>query len=351
MRIWFTKGLSNTRAAVSLIRGWEGVGVPGGLSTLASHVEPDNPLRALGYDFLVEPKGISGDAYAEWVLNTARQRAVDLIVVQRQPQSLWAHRGRFLAEGIRLLIAASPEVLALLDSKLAFQRDLAAAGLQEVRGHAALPFQDVDGFEAARETLLANGEAPYGVCVKPVSGIFGAGFRRIDEDGRDFERLLSGNLGDLYRISLGAFRLALAAATKRREMILMPYLPGVERSVDFVSHQGQLIAAIARVKHGRHQMLEIGGAAIDCARMLAERYGLNGLCNLQTREIDGRQVVLEINARMSGGMEMACLSGVNLPLLAVLAASGLPYPKVTLPEGPITVERVEEARIVLPDHL
>ncbi len=345
MRLWFTKGLSNTRAAISLILG---AGAEHGFSAIASHVDPLNPLRALGADFIVEPTGISGDDYADWVLATALQHSVDLIIAQRQPQNLWPHRARFLASGVRLLIAATPETLALLDNKLAFQRDIAAPELTAagVHGHDAFPFRDLDSFEAARVALAASASAPYGICVKPVTGIFGSGFRRIDEDGRDFERLLSGNMADLYRISLDAFRLALKGAAKPREMILMPYLPGVERSVDFVSHEGEMIAAVARVKHGKHQQLELSGPAIICAQVLAKRYRLNGLCNLQTREIDGRQVVLEINARMSGGMEMACLSGINLPWLAVRAALDLDLPPVVTRAEPITVTRDEVVRVV-----
>ena len=348
MKVWFTKGLSNTVDAMAMIAN-DPLGRK--MSILGSHVEAIQPLRAAWPQFLVEPRALKGREYADWVYDTAVQHKVDLIIAQRQPRSLWPERARFADAGIHLLVPATPQVLDILDDKLLFQNDLAHAELSEagVFGHAAIPFSNVAEFDAGRDQLVASGKAIYGVCVKPVTGIFGSGFRRIDEDGNDFDRLVSTDQEDLYRISLDGFRLALSRATELRQMIVMPYLPGLERSVDFVAHQGQMIAGVARVKTGKHQVLEVAVPAIEIARVLARRSGLNGQCNLQTREIDGRQVVLEINARMSGGMAMACLAGVNLPLLAVLSAAGLPYPDPAGLIGNLLVGMIEQARILNSD--
>jgi len=345
MKVWFTKGLSNTLDAVSLIKNDPS---GSGIAILGSHVDPHHPLQAVCTEFLVEPAQINGAEYAGWVHETALRRNVDLIVVQRKRRSLWSERARFTSAGMKLQLPAAPEVLDLLDNKLAFQRDLdlpelAAAG---VFGHVALPFADLAEFDAARELLQTQVDARYGLCVKPTVGTFGSGFRRIELDGKDFERMMSPDPEDLFRISLDGFRLALARAGRPREMLLMPYLPGPERSIDFVSRDGELIVAVARVKSVKHQVLEVAGPAIEIARRLARRYGLNGLCNLQTREIDGRQVILEINARMSGGMSMACLAGVNLPLLSILSEAGLPFPRpVNLRDGTV-VAMVETARVI-----
>ena len=350
MKLWFTKGLSNTAVAMSMIANDP---LSRDMALLASHVDPLHPLRDVWQKFLVEPADAKGADYADWVYMTARREKIDLVIVQRQPRSLWPHRERFAEAGIELLIPAMPEVLDILDNKFSFQNDLNVPDLSAagVFGHAAIPFANLAEFDAGRERLLASGEAPYGLCVKPVVGIFGSGFRRIDDDGNEFERLMSTDPEDLYRISLGGFRLALGRAEKPRPMILMPYLPGPERSVDFVAHQGELIAAVARRKVGKHQVLEVSGPAIDIVRKLARRYRLNGQCNLQTREIDGRQIVLEINARMSGGMAMSCLAGVNLPLLAVLAASGRVYPKPVYLTNRLHVAMVEKAQIINSDRL
>jgi hypothetical protein len=45
--------------------------------------------------------------------------------------------------------------------------------------------------------------------------------------------------------------------------------------------------------------------------------------NVQTRSANGRPYLLEVNARMSGGMQYSCLSGVAIPYWAVTLALGM----------------------------
>jgi carbamoylphosphate synthase large subunit len=55
-----------------------------------------------------------------------------------------------------------------------------------------------------------------------------------------------------------------------------------------------------------------------CRVWLATDYQLNGFFNAQFRERKhGGLGLLEINARLSGGVAMACLAGPNLPYLGI----------------------------------
>ncbi len=342
MRIWYTKGFGNTAEAIRLIRA-DPAGA--GFTLVAGHTDPGNPVARAAHAFIREPER-EGAAYADWLLRTARRRGIGHVVVQRHPSAVAAARGRFAAAGIGLSVAATPEVLALLADKHAFQTDLArpevmAAG---VHGHRAIPFSSVAEFDAATEELRPA--APHGLCVKPVRGIYGSGFRRIEEDDRDLERILSADPANFYRLSRRAFRAALASARKVPRMILMPYLPGVERSVDFAASRGRVLAAVCRVKKGGGQRIELKGPSIEAARVLAARYRLDGMNNLQTRECDGAQVVLEINPRMSGGMAMACLSGLNLPLIALLGGLGRSVEGLPRPRGGLMVGMARRAAIL-----
>jgi hypothetical protein len=340
MKIWFTKGLSNTRDAISLIKS-DPVGRE--MTLIASHLDPDAPVGSVADEFLVEPKTIQDSDYADWVLAEAQARGVDLVMVQRRPTALWMARDRFEAAGIRLSIPAAPETLRLLDNKLLFQIDVAKTA---VPAHAAIPFSDLDGFNAAWEDIRDHDEARHGLCVKPVSGIFGAGFRRIIEGADDLGFMLSSDPEAAFKISLDGFRSVLQRSSLREPMILMPYLPGLERSVDFVARKGDLLCAVARRKEGMDRILETSGPSIEAARILAKRYELDGICNLQTKECDGREVVLEINARMSGGMVMACEAGVNLPLLSVMAGLDLHLTGFAVPKEGVRVRMRDVVEIL-----
>lgn len=321
-KIWFTNGLSSTADAIAMMRADPAARE---LSFMASHVDIDNPVREMADQFVLEPVDFSNTNYAEWVLETALQNKVAMIVVQRKTDEIWAARDEFRARGVRLQIAATPDVRALLDDKIKFQSDLASLGNMQdgAIGHTFCEFCSIAEFDTAWAVMSTSVDARHGLCAKPARGIFGSGFRMIEPDLDDMAQIVSTDPEAVFWISLAAYRNALAAAQNPVSQLLMPYLPGPERSVDFVASAGRLLYAVSRVKLGRTQRLETAGPSIEMARTLAARYRLNGMCNLQTREdSEGKQAVLEINPRMSGGMSMACLAGVNLPLISVLAGLG-----------------------------
>ncbi len=66
-------------------------------------------------------------------------------------------------------------------------------------------------------------------------------------------------------------------------MVLMPYLPGPESSVDMLVEKGKVIAAVARRKEGSVQHLHQSGAAFELAKSSAELMQADGLVNVQTR--------------------------------------------------------------------
>lgn len=328
VKVWYTKGLSVTRAAIAMMRLDPAAT---GISFMASHSDPANPVREVVDTFVVEPAGLEGDERAGWMLATARAEGVELIVVQSFSDAVSRNRARFETDGIRLQITARPDIRSLLDDKVVFQSDISTEAISAagVMGHAFYPFTTLADFDAAWDA--AEPRSPDGLCAKPAQGIFGAGFRRIDEYGDELARILSTDPGAAARVPLAIYRAALASAAKPVPQLLMPYLPGVERSVDFVAQKGRVLCAVTRVKIGPAQRIEAGGASEGMARVLADRYKLDGVCNLQTREdADGVARILEINPRMSGGLPLACLAGVNLPLMAVLAGLGHEVP-VSLP--------------------
>ncbi|MCW3783907.1 ATP-grasp domain-containing protein [Defluviimonas salinarum] len=338
MKVWYTKGLSNTAHAMRLIR-QDPLG--GAIRLLGSHVDPANAVSAAADEFILEPVSVSDAAYAEWCLQTAIEREIDLVIPQRRPGALWAIRDRFFEAGIALHAAAAPEVLRILDRKDLFGIEMEKIGVPSPDFET---FRTLVEFDEAVERMRSEGRAPDGLCVKPAVGIFGSGFRILKDEVCDMDRMM---VLDNLEISFGLYRAVLAASRQDRDMMLMRYLPGPERSVDFLACNGTLVAAVARVKEGATQRLETEGASIEIARILAHHFGLSGQCNLQTREADGEEIILEINPRMSGGMQMSCLSGVNLPLWDVLTALGLrDASEIPLPRPGSRVRMREEPAIV-----
>ncbi len=330
MKIWFNKGLSNTFDVLTLIRAHD---PQAELRLRASHTEPLAAIAQAADEFAVEPTALSEAEYVDWCLAQCLEHSIDLLVPHRQRLAIARQRQRFEAHGIALSLMGDAAIMALVERKNALYDDLRTSAIP-------LPpywvFRSLADFDA----LLADHRDPaLRLCVKPSEGIYGSGFRLLEWDGNDMQRLLA---GDHMHLSVDAFRAALAGSPQEREMMLMVYLPGIERSVDVLAQRGRMVCAVARVKRGSHQVLETSGPSIDIAAELTARYQLDGLFNLQTKEWEGQPYLLEINSRMSGGLIYSCQAGVPLPYWAVRLALGSAQPEmVPAPVAGICVAPVQ----------
>ena len=332
--VWFNQGLSQVYDAVRLIR----ADAAGALVVCASHRERDAPvLQVADRGFDEPPRATPEEAYVEWALAVCAREQVRLFVPSRHAAAIARARTRFEQLGVRLQVA-QPEALA---GALEYKDVLYA----EVAGQLDLPAYRVVSslaqFDDAYTALRLDHQR---LCVKPTRGLFGAGFRILDEtiDPLDAILRVDGTLA-----ALPAYRSALAQTRRTFSLMLMEYLDGPERSVDCLAFQGELVTAVARRKEGRHQSLETSGTAIEGARWLVERYRLDGIVNIQFRDTRATPHLLEINARMAGGMLYSCAAGVNLPYWSALLALGLAQPNdVPAPNAGLRVAPITGALII-----
>ncbi|WP_375767276.1 ATP-grasp domain-containing protein [Archangium gephyra] len=332
--MWFNEGISAVHDALVLIREAD---TARELELLSSHSRPEAPSLAVADVAFPESSRMRSEEYVEWCLQTCRERGVDLFVPGRYREAISEHRARFEELGTRVLVAATPEVLALAERK-----DLFYASLE---GVVPLPeyrvIRTLAEFDEAWAELRPRHRR---LCIKPAVGIFGVGFHILNENHDAYEALIGGNG---LTVAVDAFRSALAAAREPRRLLLMEYLPGLERSVDCLARDGTLIAAVSRRKRGAFQVLEVEGAAIELAAAIVAKHRLNGLVNVQTRDGRGGPRLLELNARMSGGMLYACCSGVNFPWWSVALALGIrDSSQVPRPQGDLLVAPTTGVRIV-----
>ncbi len=330
MKVWFNKGLSNTYDALVSIRDSD---LEKRFHLRATHTDPYSAVSTAAHAFAVEPPGLDPEAYVAWCLAQCVEHGIRLFVPQRRREVIAARREAFEAQGVKLSVMGSPSILAMVDRKHDLYNDLRGTSVP-------IPlfrtFRTLDAFDAA----VAELEPRVGrLCVKPCVGVFGAGFRILERDGCEFQRLLS---GDSFRISFAAFRAALAESPQERDMMIMTYLPGTERSVDILAYRGKLVQAVSRVKIGSHQILEKEGPSVALAAFLTERYALEGVFNLQTKEGEGTPYLLEINSRMSGGLVYSSMSGLAFAYWNLMLVAGLATPEeVPLPRAGIRVVPVQ----------
>lgn len=312
MRIWFNQTFSSIHAVLRNIRRAD---ADRRITLLFSHVNPHAPGMVLADESFVEPSNLEDESYLEWALAFCRDNRVNWFWPGKAVVLMAENRSRFLAVGTDLMTVAEPETLKLLNDKSAFY----AALTPEV----ALPPDAVTVGTLAefdRAYALLRGKYPR-ICVKPAVSVFGLGFRVVDEERGSITHLLR---GVEYQIPLSELRLGMHNMARFDPLLVMEYLPGPEWSVDCVAKQGDLWVAVQRKKPqqaGYGQTIDDHPAIAEMVERLTARFRLNGLFNIQFKQgIEGPRL-LEINARPSGGVGMACQSGINLAGMAIQTLS------------------------------
>jgi len=304
--IWFSKHLSNTWELIALL---EEARQAGEFRVVCTHPRASYEQRLSCDRFECEPIGLSDDDYVRYCLDFARRQEVDVFFPGRKVQPIMRAIEQFRKSGVRLIAAADADTLARLNSKARVYADVAGHGIH-VPDYAII--NDIAGFDEAWMELRARHSL---LCYKPDVSVFGLGFHIVTED--DARR----NAG--WTLHLDEARRRVANDERRRDLMLMQYLPGPERSVDCLARNGELIRCVVRRKTDGGQWIEQHRHIESAVRWLTSHFKLNNLFNVQFRDADGKSYLLEINARMSGGLPFACQSGLALPLWAIRLALGI----------------------------
>lgn len=280
------------------------------------HLEHSNTPDLQETVFLQEQPTNCPQAFVSECLRAAAVFRADVYWPGRELEQIAKRAGEFLAQGVKLVLAANSAVLAQLEDKLAFSKDAGQFGISTPE---TFEFKDLPSFDSAYTSIRNSGER---VCFKPRTGIFGRGFRVVREHMEIFEDLFA---DPGYRIDLEDARRRFGSRVTFQPMLAMPWLSGIEWSVDcFRSTDGKRFVAVPRSKvSGDAQMVCLDSEVVEAARTLSNGFRLRGLFNCQFKVHRGRLFALEVNARPAGGVGLCEHTGLNLPELALRDALGL----------------------------
>ena len=140
-------------------------------------------------------------------------------------------------------------------------------------------------------------------------------YRRIVDHADSFKRL---RVYQGAEITYNDYLAALRTVDRFDDLMVMPYLPGNEISVDCLNTEKGLIA-IPRFKSiSRHENIIFDDGILRTAESIMKKVNLQYPCNIQFKLKDGIPYFLEINTRMSGGLQMTCeAENINIPAIAL----------------------------------
>ncbi|MEA9389598.1 ATP-grasp domain-containing protein [Acerihabitans sp. TG2] len=314
--IWLMEGLSSQRDIILGIKDFL-KNTNKAVTVIASHRHNRNEILSLADIALIEPP--DDEQRLPFIAATVAQYGVKAIHTGRNGKWFELHRQEIESFGVSLTTGAtSSAIFELADDKVEF------ANKMREHGQPAVPSMRIESADELRAQIVHNAQSTAEkklLCVKPVTGIYGIGFWRFDDS---VSRMAAFTHPENRKVHPEMYLHALEQQETIEPLVLMPYLPGPEYSVDMLVEQGKVIAAVARRKEGVLQYLEQSGPAYELAKVCAEIMQADGLVNVQTRNNhDAVPVLLEINLRPSGGIGYTRHSGVNLPGLFAMRKLGL----------------------------
>ncbi|GAB2909452.1 ATP-grasp domain-containing protein [Rhodococcus aerolatus] len=339
LRLWFNQAYRGTYQLIGMLR--EGAAADGTqLHVTGSHTARSTPfLQACDVAFR-EPEHVTGDDWVELALRTCRDRGIDVFVPGRERAAVADAEAAFTAAGVRLMVSPGDAVRTLGD-KAAAHEAARALGVPVAETHVVT---DAGGFRAAYAALRGAGHQ---VCLKPAVDHGAKGFRVLDETVGGYDDLLELPGPRIHPDDVEA---RIAARGTVAPVLVCELLTGDEVSVDTLSHDGALLAAVPRSKGGpqwTRQLVDDPGA-VAIARTMSEGFGLRYLSNVQVRHGARGATLLEVNTRAASGLFHSAASGLNLPHLALrLLLDGevpVPAPRV----GATVLTWTEAAEVTLP---
>lgn len=247
------------------------------------------------------PENTTNSRYVKWAIDFCKKNKVDIFFPRRYFLDL---ANGFSCKGTRVALPFNENTLEQLESKL--KSHALMSTYQDGEIICPCPpmweFHNLDEIDEFKDYLKDIKFQYDSLCMKPDMGTGGNGFKVLN--------LISDTTDILARLH---------NAEKAGEYyVLMPYLDGVEISVDCLNTKNGLIA-IPRYKYDNTRIQEIRfeKEILDKVNRINEFLDLDIPYNIQFREHNKNIFLLEINARMSGGIHLSSLAGANIPYLAI----------------------------------
>lgn len=312
VNIYFNRWFSVAYHYMNLIRSNED-GIP--VQIFATH--PDiHHMSLQGADVAGTELTLEGIEYVQFCVDFCRRNEIDIFIPRLHMLDIALHASLFDEIGTKVLVCRDLDLLEMIMDKGKFYESVKTTGIMTIPDYHVV--SNAQQFREAYEDLAAKGHK---VCFKPTETEGGLGFRIIDNDRSPVEELF-GHVTPLISFE-EAYRI-LDEAGSFPNLMVMELLEGYEYSIDCLSDEkGRLLAAVPRRKAGgRLRLMEYIPELAGVARRVAETYRIPFNFNIQMKYSGGVPKLLEINPRMSGGLHISCLSGINFPYLAVKSALG-----------------------------
>jgi biotin carboxylase len=282
------------------------------VTLVGTDLRPQSAGRFLCNEFHQVPAG-NDPGFAAALAEIASRERVDVVFPQSSAEILAISRGVDLFD-VPVLVCKT-ESIERANSKGETARIAAELGVPQPRSIEVL---DADAFRSAARELGYPGRD---VCMKPVEGKGGRGFRVLSATADRRQNLLEGRPGTLLPLSLEEASEILESGDGFPAMLVMELIVAPEFATDAICRDGRTLVISAKTREAMRAGLAMEFEIVDrpdllhSSRMMIEALDLDHVVNLGFIG----EYLLEVNARIS---TIVYQPELNMPWLAVKLALG-----------------------------
>ena len=277
-------------------------------------------LEISGKKYII-PKGNNPD-YISTVLSICKKENINVVIPQfgHELVSLSENLYLFEKEGIKVLVTENTKKLEIANNKYKLY--------DFFKGSSFIPkYQYVDKFNDMEDAIFSLGYPKKLVCIKPLDGEGGKGFRILTD--KKFDVFIDNLEGT--QISWEILKRQIDVSLGIPKILVMEYLPGKEYSVDCVCKNGHTYICIPRERIETDcgiatvTKIENNLEIIEMSKKIISQLDLSYNINLQFKYSEsGQPKLIEINPRVSGSLIANYGAGVNMIEASLKLAYGIP---------------------------
>jgi len=265
-----------------------------------------------------EPKKINLSCYIDFCLDFCIRHNINIFVPRHNLSGIVKNYREFEKIGVKLFADTNTDTSEILDDKILTYKKISEICPDIIPEY--FQADNIGDFADIYENLRKKYRR---ICYKLAVDEGACSFRIIDENLDSISALLN---SPNHKISPDTAEKILSEYDFKIPVIVMPYLDGVEISADCLNTpDGNII--IPRYKNGRYEEIIFDENIMRICNDIINSMNIKMPLNIQFKCMNNKPYLLEINPRMSGGLQLSCFaSGINIPDIALNQLMGINIP-------------------------
>lgn len=312
------------------------------IRVVGADINDDSSILNMCDACYVVPPGDSPD-YVDKLFDICIKESIDIIlpIMSAELEALSTEKSKFFNIGTTVSVS-DIDKLRIANDKLKLFDFMKNEGLL------CADYISVDSIEELIEGANKLGYGEKKVCLKANHASGSRGFRILDNSQNKFKRFIS-EKPTSATVTLEEMVQILQTTNSFPSLMLMEYLPGAEYTVDLVAKDGKVRFCGCRKSLRMDNSIMLDSVVVDNKAVsdnciaVTEKLGLSGNIGFDVRErADGTPIIMECNPRITAGIPVFNIAGMNLPYLNIKCLLGESVDEVSLSYGTVVRRRWQE---------